>query len=163
MCFPVNIAKYLRTPILKNIYKRTASVNSRSAIFRKSLVSPFKLNTLASRISWHTRIQIWQLRHSWELNLLCWDSGSRSSCPNMFCKKGVLRNFAKFTGKYLCQSLFFNKVFKKVTLVQVLYSEFCKVSESTFFTEHLWWLLLWFILVASIAVTWLSWFSGRLE
>ena len=28
----------------------------------------------------------------------------------MFCKKGVLRNFAKFTGKHLCQSLFFNKV-----------------------------------------------------
>ena len=25
-------------------------------------------------------------------------------------KKGVLRNFAKFTGKHLCQSLFFNKV-----------------------------------------------------
>ena len=28
----------------------------------------------------------------------------------MFCKKGVLRNFAKFIGKHLCQSLFFNKV-----------------------------------------------------
>ena len=30
--------------------------------------------------------------------------------PKVFCKKGVLRNFAKFTGKHLCQSLFFNKV-----------------------------------------------------
>ena len=28
----------------------------------------------------------------------------------VFCKKGVLRNFAKFTGKHLCQSLFLNKV-----------------------------------------------------
>ena len=28
----------------------------------------------------------------------------------MFCKKGVVRNFAKFTGKHLCQSLFFNIV-----------------------------------------------------
>ena len=28
----------------------------------------------------------------------------------MFCKKYFLRNFAKFTGKHLCQSLFFNKV-----------------------------------------------------
>ena len=28
----------------------------------------------------------------------------------MFCKEGVLINFVKFTGKYLCQSLFFNKV-----------------------------------------------------
>ena len=34
----------------------------------------------------------------------------RSSCPEVFCKKGVLNNFAKFTGKHLCQSLFFNKV-----------------------------------------------------
>ena len=28
----------------------------------------------------------------------------------MFCKEGVFRNFAKFTGKHRCQSLFFNKV-----------------------------------------------------
>ena len=28
----------------------------------------------------------------------------------MFCKKGVLGKFAKFTGRRLCQSLFFNKV-----------------------------------------------------
>ena len=30
----------------------------------------------------------------------------RSSRPEMFCKKGVLRNFAKLTRKLLCQSLF---------------------------------------------------------
>ena len=34
----------------------------------------------------------------------------RSSHPEVFCKKGVLRNFTKFTGKHPCQSLFFNKV-----------------------------------------------------
>ena len=28
--------------------------------------------------------------------------------PELFFKKGVLRNFAKFTGKHLCLSLFFN-------------------------------------------------------
>ena len=33
----------------------------------------------------------------------------RSSCSEMFCKIGVLKNFAKFTEKHLCQSLFFNK------------------------------------------------------
>ena len=27
-----------------------------------------------------------------------------------FCKTGILRNFAKFTGKHLCQSSFINKV-----------------------------------------------------
>ena len=31
----------------------------------------------------------------------------RSRRQNVFCKKGVLRNFAKLTGKRLCQSLFF--------------------------------------------------------
>ena len=34
----------------------------------------------------------------------------KSSRPEVFCKKGVLRDFAKFTGKHLCQSLFFSKV-----------------------------------------------------
>ena len=34
----------------------------------------------------------------------------RSSRPEVFCEKGFLRNFTKFTGKHLSQSLFFNKV-----------------------------------------------------
>ena len=34
----------------------------------------------------------------------------RSSHTGVLCKKVVLRNFAKFTGKHLCQSLYFNKV-----------------------------------------------------
>ena len=38
----------------------------------------------------------------------------KSSPPHVFCKQGVLRNFAKFTEKHLCQSLFF-----KGTLMQI--------------------------------------------
>ena len=34
----------------------------------------------------------------------------RSNRPELFCKKGALRNFAKSTGNHLCDSLFFNKV-----------------------------------------------------
>ena len=34
----------------------------------------------------------------------------RSRRPEAFCKKGILENLTKFTGKHLCQSLFFNKV-----------------------------------------------------
>ena len=34
----------------------------------------------------------------------------RNSRPDMFYEKGVLRDFVKFTGKHLGQSLFFNKV-----------------------------------------------------
>ena len=29
--------------------------------------------------------------------------------PEVFNEKGVLQNFVEFTGKHLCQSLFFNK------------------------------------------------------
>ena len=32
------------------------------------------------------------------------------SRPEVFCKKDVLNNFAKFTGKHLCLCLFFDKV-----------------------------------------------------
>ena len=44
----------------------------------------------------------------------------RDSHQRCSIKKGALRNFAKFTGKYLCQSLFFNKVavFKPATLLK---------------------------------------------
>ena len=34
---------------------------------------------------------------------------SKSSCPEVFCEKSDFRNFAKFTEKHLCQSLFLNK------------------------------------------------------
>ena len=34
----------------------------------------------------------------------------RSSHPEVFCKKGVPKNFAKFAGKHLCQSLFLIKL-----------------------------------------------------
>ena len=71
-------------------------------------------------------------------------------------RKGVLRKFAKFTGKHLCQSFFFNKVaglrpatllkkklwhrcfpeacnfIKKETLAQVFSCEFCELSKNTF-------------------------------
>ena len=117
----------------------TASINSRSAIFQENIALLFKLNALTSGVPWqHTYFNLvgifwpfWQLPHSWELNLLYWVSGSRSSQPDVFCKKGALRNFAKSTGKHLYQSFFFNKVFKKETLTQVFYSEFCEIFKNT--------------------------------
>ena len=35
--------------------------------------------------------------------------GEKQSSRGIICQKGILRNFSKFTGKYLCQGLFFNK------------------------------------------------------
>ena len=41
---------------------------------------------------------------------MAWAAKNRGSSLEVVCKKGVLENFAKYTGKHLCQSLFFNKV-----------------------------------------------------
>ena len=58
----------------------------------------------------------------------------RSSRSQIFFKIGVLKNFAGFTGKHMCQSLFFNKVagmrpatlLKKDTLAQLFSVNFVK-------------------------------------
>ena len=59
-------------------------------------------------------------------------------------KKGALINFTKFTGKYLCQRVFLNKVaglrcetLFKDSLTQMFSCEFCEISKNTFFIEHL--------------------------
>ena len=48
----------------------------------------------------------------------------RSSLPELFCKNGVLANFAKFTRKH-----------QKDIPLQMFSCEFCKISHDTFFKE----------------------------
>ena len=65
----------------------------------------------------------------------------RSSNNRCSVTKGVLRNFAKFTGKHLCQSPFqrpkaCNFIIKE-NLVQSFSGEFCAISKDNLFTEHL--------------------------
>ena len=67
----------------------------------------------------------------------------RSSHQRCSVGKDVFRNFAKFTGKRLRQSLSFNKAtglrpVKKETLSQVFSREFFKICKNIFFTEHVW-------------------------
>ena len=59
-----------------------------------------------------------QYHRKYDANFVIIAAHYRSSCQEVFCKKGVLGSFAKFTGKHLCHSLFSNKV-----------------------VGHLWWLL----------------------
>ena len=78
--------------------------------------------------------------------LVCYKSSHRE----VFCKKVVLRNFAKLTGKHLCQRLFFNKIaglksatlFKKRLWHRCFLVNFAKSLRTPFFTEHLRWLVL---------------------
>ena len=68
----------------------------------------------------------------------------------MFCKKGALKNFTKFTGKHLHLSLFFIKVaglrpvtlFKKRFWHRCFSVNFAKFLRAPFFMEHLRWLIL---------------------
>ena len=73
--------------------------------------------------------------------LLRVETNFEGSRPDAFCKKRVLRNFAKFTGKHLCQGLLKNFI-KKENLAQMFHANFAKFLRTPFFIEQLWWLLL---------------------
>ena len=78
------------------------------------------------------------------------NTGFRTSRPKVFYEKDVIRNFTKFTGKHLCQSLFYNKVpdlrpatsLKKRFWHRCFPVNFVKFLRTPFLAEHLWWLLL---------------------
>ena len=61
----------------------------------------------------------------------------KSSRPEMFCKKDVLKNLAKFTGN-TCARVFF---FKKRLWHRCFSVNFAKFLRTPFFIEHLWRLL----------------------
>ena len=77
----------------------------------------------------------------------------RSSRSQMFFKIGVLENCAIFTRKHLCWSLFlikFSKKFIKNFIKKRLQhrcfpANIAKFLRTTFFIQHLWWLLLMFL------------------
>ena len=74
----------------------------------------------------------------------------RNTCPRTFYKEGILRNPVKFTGKHLCQSLFFNKfaglrlanLFKNKLWNKCFPVNFGKILRTPFLTEQLRWLRL---------------------
>ena len=78
-------------------------------------------------LSWAEKYHNTFCHSKWRIN-----GGSR---PEVFFKKGVRRNFAKFTGKHVCQILFLFEacdLIKKETLTQVFPYEFCEISKNTF-------------------------------
>ena len=63
----------------------------------------------------------------------------RSSRPEVFCEKIVLKDFTKFTGKHLCQRLFFNKVagLRPATLLEKrLWRRCFPVNSAKFLKTH---------------------------
>ena len=76
----------------------------------------------------------------------------------VFCKKGVLRNFTKFTGKHLCQSLFFNKVagLRAATLLKKRLGQRCFPVNFAKFLKTLFLqnTSVWLLLMSSIFELW---------
>ena len=74
------------------------------------------------------------------VSVVNWLNLNRTSRPEVFCKKGV-QNFTKFTGKHLCQSLFFNQVaglrpatfFKKTLWHRCFSMNFVKLKNTYFY------------------------------
>ena len=72
----------------------------------------------------------------------------RSSRPDVFCKKSVLRTLRKFTEKHLCWNLYFDKVadqacnFIKIETLAQVPVNIPKSLRIPFLREHLRWLLL---------------------
>ena len=97
-------------------------------VFRKSKQSKLKNNWRTWTVLKLHKTQITLLR----LLRIIWHIW-RSSHRRCSVKKGVLTNFAKFTGKHLWQSFFLNKI----AGLWLFSSEFCKISKNTFSTEHL--------------------------
>ena len=126
--------------VLKNVFleirieAKNALCDFKITCFEKSLLSTSKKLTKIFSISYFKKC----LRYN------------RSSRLEVFCRKGDLRNFEKFKGKHLYQSLFFNKVaglrpttlLKKKLLHRFFPVNFSNFLRTPFVTEHFRWLLL---------------------
>ena len=115
----------MQKDVLRNFIKFTRKHQCQSLFFNKvhdtNIIHVVKFKTT-------TRVFT-----TWNCDIQAICRGSHQRCSEK--KKGVLRNFIKFTGKHLCQSLFLNK---KDTLAQLFSFEFYQIFKNTFFTEHLW-------------------------
>ena len=54
-------------------------------------------------------LEIWQNLFA-QKSFISWEKTSHVAIQRTSVNKSILRSFAKFTGKHLCQGLFFNKV-----------------------------------------------------
>ena len=95
----------------------------------------------------------------------------RSSQRGCSVKKGFLINFSKFTGKHLCQSLFFNKVagispatlLKKRLWHRCFSVNFAKFLWTPFLQNTSGWLLLLLLVVSTSFIPMISVLSSILE
>ena len=123
---------FLKTAFLYSTFGKTCGIffkrymETGNANFFKFLMVLDKVESHPSPSSFADTFRMVK-RPSWIWLRLCLID--RSSHLEVFYTKGVLRNFAKFTGNNLWQSLFI----KKETLAQMFSFGFYEISKNTFF------------------------------
>ena len=113
-CFAVNIAKFVRTSILKNICERLLLCFNMEIYFLDGF-SSYKNHEPEIKLGLHGRKKseffvTFILSEGIFLTFLFYLSVYRSSHRRHSVKKCGLKQFVIFTGKHLCWSLFFNKL-----------------------------------------------------
>ena len=89
-------------------------------------------------------LKLYLCYRKWKINK------TKKQSPEVFYKKSISKNFAKFTGKHLCLSLFFNTVavlrpatlLKKKVQQRLVAVISAKCSKSPFLQNNTGWLLL---------------------
>ena len=145
--FPINpdYTKYLKFSWKGELYRFLVCLSSRPRKFTKLMKPPIatlRINGCIVAIYTHDLINVGATFQEIADNVMASVEllDSRSSRPEVFCRKGVLKNFTTFTGKYLCQSLFFNKVagLRPATLLKRVPGtgvsrKFCEIFKNTYF------------------------------
>ena len=145
--FPINpdYTKYLKFSWKGKLYRFLVCLSSRPRKFTKLMKPPIatlRINGCIVAIYTHDLINVGATFQEIADNVMASVEllDSRSSRPEVFCKKGALKNFTTFTGKYLCQSLFFNKVagLRPATLLKRVPGtgvsrKFCEIFKNTYF------------------------------
>ena len=108
-CFPVNIAKFLRTPVLKNICERLLLQITLLSLIVQVIPIKWRGHHFLMIIEYCSGYFSQKLQNNHPPQIFT-EEQSEAATGGVLLKNGVLINFAEFTGKHLSQSLFFNKV-----------------------------------------------------
>ena len=123
-CYLVNIKKFLRTPILKNVCERRLLVCyvSVSASFQQPQKTSLELEKVISLCKFAENTPVFFLWNA-KLPRIFWEKHNfRNSSSEVFCKKGVLKNFASFNRKTPVAESLFKKSWRPEAGLQLYYT-----------------------------------------
>ena len=173
----MNLVKFLRTLFLKNTSWRRLLLIPRSRSRIEIIYNNFLHNfqKVEKKMEFFFKFLKWKIYHTlyiyldifnfvevenaWSMFMFLWSKARlkhQKQSPGDVKKKlknGVLKHFVKFIGKHLRQSLFFNKVIGwdlQIYTSVLLWLRWI-FFRTTFFIEHLRWLLLKHIFISMVS------------